>query len=81
MKVIAGNWKMNKTQKDTGKLISEIKAAADKSENLVIACVPFTDINEAVKAAKNSKVHIGAQNIHWANSGAFTGEISGEMLG
>jgi len=80
MKIIAGNWKMNKTQAETKSLIEGIIPFAEKSENLVIACVPFTDLAVATEAAKGSKVHVGAQNVHWAESGAFTGEISVAML-
>ncbi|MEG2085285.1 MAG: triose-phosphate isomerase [Clostridia bacterium] len=80
MKIIIGNWKMNKTQAETKVLIKEICDAANKSSNLVIACVPFTDLTVAVECAKNSKLIIGAQNAHWAENGAYTGEISVQML-
>lgn len=80
MKIIAGNWKMNKTAAETAGLIKAIAGKANCSKSLVIACVPYTDLAEAVKASDGTKVHIGAQNVHWAESGAFTGEISAAML-
>ncbi len=81
--VIAGNWKMNKTPAEAEALIGEIKAKLETVKNdecTVIACVPYVDIDAAVKAAKGSPIHIGAENCHWAKSGAFTGEISADML-
>lgn len=81
--VIAGNWKMNKTPAEAAALIGEIKAKLETVKNVectVIACVPYVDIDAAVKAAAGSPIHIGAENCHWAKSGAFTGEISADML-
>ncbi len=81
--VIAGNWKMNKTPAEATALIEEIKKAnegADNSGCTVIACVPYVDIDAAVKAAAGSFIKIGAENCHWEKSGAFTGEISADML-
>lgn len=78
--VIAGNWKMNKTPEEAVKLIDEIKPAAEKTSADVVLCVPFVDLPAALEAAKGSKVGIGAENVHWAESGAFTGEISAPML-
>lgn len=81
--VIAGNWKMNKTPAEATALIGEIKAKLETVKNdecTVIACVPYVDIDAAVKAAAGSPIHIGAENCHWAKSGAFTGEISADML-
>ena len=79
--VIAGNWKMNMTP-------SEAKEAVAKTAELtkgkdgcdVILCVPFVDIQAAVAAAEGTAVMIGAQNVHFAEKGAFTGEISAKML-
>jgi len=79
--VIAGNWKMNKTASETAALIEDIKKnlnAEEKAE--VIVCVPFTDIATAVESTKGSLIKVGAQNVHFAPSGAFTGEISASML-
>ena len=78
--IIAGNWKMNNTPEKTAALINEMKPLVKDATCEVVLCVPFIDITTAVEAAKGSNIKIGAENIHWAESGAFTGEISGEML-
>ena len=80
---IAGNWKMNKTAAETKELCEALKAkfasfCPCKAE--VAVCPPFTSIATAVEALKGSNIKVGAQNIHWADNGAFTGEISGAML-
>lgn len=80
---IAGNWKMNKTAAETKELCEALKAKFTsfcpcKAE--VAVCPPFTSIATAVEALKGSNIKVGAQNIHWADNGAFTGEISGAML-
>lgn len=79
--IIAGNWKMNKTNQQAEQLISELLplvSGVKKTE--VVICVPFTDIAKAAELCRGTAVHVGAQNISWADSGAFTGEISAEML-
>ena len=78
--IIAGNWKMNNTPAQTKELINEMKPLVAGASCEVVLCVPFVDIAAAVEAAKGSDIKIGAENIHWAESGAFTGEISGDML-
>ncbi len=78
--IIAGNWKMNKTNVETKKLIEELKPLVKDAKCEVVCCVPFTDIVTARKAARGSNIKIGAQNVHWAEKGAYTGEISAEML-
>lgn len=79
--VIAGNWKMNKTMAETKSMITELKPLIANVENEeVILCVPFTNIQTAKKFAKGSNIKIGAENVHWAESGAFTGEVSAQML-
>ena len=78
--VIAGNWKMNKTPAEAKALIEEMKPLVAAATCDVVLCVPFVDITTAVEAAKGSNIKIGAENIHWAESGAFTAEISGDML-
>lgn len=78
--VIAGNWKMNKTPAETTALINDLKPMVADASCGVICCVPFTDIPAAVEAAKGSNIKIGAQNCHWAESGAFTGEIAAFWL-
>lgn len=78
--IIAGNWKMNKTNAETKQLIEELKPLVKDAQCEVVCCVPFTNIVTARKAARGSNIIIGAQNVHWAEKGAFTGEISAEML-
>ena len=79
--IIAGNWKMNKTPAEAKALIEEMKPLLSKTKWCeMVLCVPFTDIQAAVKAAKGSKIAIGAENMHFEKSGAFTGEISADML-
>lgn len=81
-KVIAGNWKMNKSLSESLSLIKEIKLAAlslsGKAE--VIICPPFTSLETGANLLKESPVKLGAQNMHFEESGAFTGEISASML-
>ena len=79
--VIAGNWKMNKTPAEAAQLINELKAVAENKKNCdIIVCVPFVDIPAAVDAARGTDIKVGAQNVHFEKSGAFTGEISADML-
>ena len=78
--VIAGNWKMNMTPSQTEEFFSKIEAFGHSSKCEVVLCVPFTDIPAAVKAAKKKQIKIGAQNVHFKESGAYTGEISAAML-
>lgn len=78
--VIAGNWKMNKTPAQAKELISQIAPLVKDAGCDVIACVPFVDLCTALEAAKGTNIKIGAENCHWAKNGAFTGEVSAEML-
>lgn len=78
--VIAGNWKMNKTPAETTKLIEEMKPLVKDADCGVIVCVPYIDIPAALAAAEGSNIEVGAENCHWEKSGAFTGEVSAEML-
>ena len=78
--VIAGNWKMNKTPSQTTELINEMKPLVAGADCEVVICVPFIDIAAAVEAAKGSNIKIGAENVHFKASGAYTGEVSAEML-
>lgn len=78
--IIAGNWKMNQTQAQTKALIEEMKPLVKDANCGVVLCVPYTDLAAAIEATKGSNIKIGAENCHWAKSGAFTGEISAEML-
>ncbi len=77
---IAGNWKMNMTVASGTKLIADLKPLVKEAKCDVCLCVPAILIPAMVKAAKGSKIKIGAENLHWAASGAYTGEISAEML-
>lgn len=79
---IAGNWKMNKTFAETKALAEALKVSlAPFAGKLEIAvCPPFTSLAAALETLKGTNVKVGAQNIHWADNGAFTGEISGAML-
>ena len=78
--VIAGNWKMNKTPAEAKELIDAIKPLVADATCDVVVGVPFVDIPAALEAVKGTKIGVAAQNCHWATSGAFTGEISAEML-
>ena len=80
-KVIAGNWKMNMTPSQAKALIEETKPLVAGKDNCdIIFCVPFVDIYAAQEAAAGSNIKIGAENVHFKASGAFTGEISADML-
>ena len=79
--VIAGNWKMNMTPAKTKAFIEELAPMVkgmDKCD--IVLCVPAIDIPAAVEAAKGTNINIGAENVHFKASGAYTGEISAEML-
>lgn len=78
--VIAGNWKMNKTPAETTELINELKPLVAGADCDVIVCVPFVDLQSALDATAGSNIKVGAENCHWEKSGAFTGEISADML-
>jgi len=78
--VIAGNWKMNKTPAETKALVEALKPLVKDANATVVVCVPAVDIAEAVKAAKGSNIKVGAQNVHFKESGAYTGELSCAML-
>ena len=79
-KVIAGNWKMNMLPNETIQFIEELAPLVKDTDNEVILCVPYTDLFYALLAAQNTNIKIGAQNMHFAENGAFTGEVSGKML-
>ena len=78
--VIAGNWKMNKTPSEAKALIEEMKPLVADANCDVVLCVPFVDIYAAVEAAKGSNIKIGAENVHFKECGAYTGEVSADML-
>jgi triosephosphate isomerase len=80
--IIAGNWKMNKTRPEAKELLEAIKPLVANADGKVevIACVPYTNLETAVAATAGSNVKAGAENVHFEKSGAFTGEISADML-
>lgn len=79
--VIAGNWKMNQTPAQTKAFIEALAPmVAGKNNCDIVLCVPFVDIGTAVEAAKGTNIHVGGQNVHFEEKGAFTGEISADML-
>ena len=78
--VIAGNWKMIKTPAEAKALIEERKPLVAGADCEVVLCVPFVDIPAAIEAAKGSNIKIGAENVHFKASGAYTGEIAANML-
>ncbi|MBB64520.1 MAG: triose-phosphate isomerase [Waddliaceae bacterium] len=78
--IVAGNWKMYKTSEEAVAFIDQLKPLIENVESSVYLAVPFTAIHPSVEASKNSKICIGAQNMHDATEGAFTGEVAGCML-
>ncbi len=79
--VIAGNWKMNMTPNQTRAFIRDLAPLVKGQDACdIVLCVPFVDIAPAVEAAAGTNIHIGAENVHFAENGAYTGEISAEML-
>jgi triosephosphate isomerase len=79
-KIIAGNWKMNKTPAETVALINELKPLVVTGDADVVFCVPAISLMTAIEAAKGTNIEIGAQNMYFQESGAFTGEIAPNML-
>ena len=79
-KVIAGNWKMNMLPGEAIEFINELTPLVKDTKNEVILCVPYTDLFYAILTAQNTNIKIGAQNMHFEEKGAYTGEVSGEML-
>ena len=79
-KVIAGNWKMNMLPNETIKFIEEFESLVKDTKNEVILCVPYTDLFYALNFAQDTNIKIGAQNMHFEESGAYTGEVSAKML-
>ena len=79
--IIAGNWKMNKTASETKKFAEELKAVMPKAKWCeVVVCVPAVNIQTAIKAFKDMRVSVGAENLFYEKSGAYTGEVSADML-
>lgn len=79
-KIIAGNWKMNMTPTEAVNLVNTLKPLVNNEDVDVVFCVPAIDIIPAMEAAKGTNIHIGAENMYFEESGAYTGEISPKML-
>ena len=79
-KVIAGNWKMNMLPNEAIAYIEEFAPLVKDTENEVILCVPYTDLFYTLLNAQGTNIKIGAQNMHWEETGAYTGEVSPNML-
>lgn len=78
--IIAGNWKMNNTKAQTYELLNGLKPLVADANAEVVVCVPYTSIWAAGECIKGTNIKLGAENVHWADKGAFTGEISADML-
>lgn len=78
--IAAGNWKMNKTASEAVAFVNELKASVAGAKNEVVVGVPFVCLPGVIEAAKGSNIKVAAQNMHWEEKGAFTGEVSGPML-
>jgi triosephosphate isomerase len=82
-KIIAGNWKMNKTNPEALRLVLQIKKRLKKNpvkKSTVVVCPPFTALSQVAEEVKSTKIGLGAQNLFWEDEGAFTGEISAKMI-
>lgn len=79
-KIIAGNWKMNKTAAEAEQLIKELIPVVKDAAADVVICTPFTALETAVRLTENTNIAVGAQNLHFEEKGAFTGEVSADML-
>ncbi len=79
-KIIAGNWKMNMLPNEAIKFIEDLSQSVKNTQNEVVLCVPYTDLFYSLLTAQGTNIKIGAQNVHFEKSGAYTGEISAEML-
>jgi len=78
--IIAGNWKMNKTPAEAAELVTALKPLVADAECDVVVCVPAVDFCAVKTAIEGSNIKLGAQNMHWKESGAYTGELSADML-
>lgn len=79
-KIIAGNWKMNKTPKEALELVKLLKDKVNTDKSDVVFCVPFVELIPVLEELKGTNIAVGAQNMYFENSGAYTGEISADML-
>ncbi|HHT65578.1 MAG TPA: triose-phosphate isomerase [Clostridiales bacterium] len=78
--IIAGNWKMNKTPEEAAAMIKELAGLVKDTDTEVVICAPFTSLQAVKRAADGTNIKTGAQNMHWEENGAFTGEVSPIML-
>ncbi len=78
--IIAGNWKMNKLPSETYDFVKEIAKVTEAATCEVVCCTPYVCLSEALRAAEGTKVKIGAENLHFEDKGAYTGEVSADML-
>ena len=78
--IIAGNWKMNKTPEEARELVTELVPLVKDANCDVVVCVPAADFAAVKSATEGTNIHLGAQNVHFAKSGAYTGELSADML-
>ena len=79
-KIVAGNWKMNKTPKEAAEFCRLVKDKAASDEVEVVFCVPFVDLYPVLEELKGTGIGVGAENMHFEESGAYTGEVSAAML-
>lgn len=79
-KVIAGNWKMNKNRQEAQEFMKEFIPLVANTQNEVVICAPYLDLSNLMELTKGTNVKLGAQNMHWEESGAYTGEVSASML-
>lgn len=79
-KLVAGNWKMNLTPSAAEKFVNSIKGSIDTDKVDVVMCVPFVNLQKVMDLLNGTKIKVGAQNMHYAEEGAYTGEISAPML-
>ena len=78
--IIAGNWKMNKNIKEALEFVKEVGARADRDDVEAVICAPFLQLKDLKEATKGTKIKVGAQNMHFEEKGAYTGEVSAQML-
>lgn len=79
-KVIAGNWKMNMLPNEAIEFMMQLEPMVKDTKNEVVICAPFTDLFYTINCAQDTNIHVGAQNMHWEEKGAYTGEVSPSML-
>lgn len=78
--IIAGNWKMNKTPEEAASMVKELAPLVKDSDIDIVLCAPFVSLQATLDAAAGTNIKVGAQNMHWEENGAYTGEVSPTML-